>query len=103
MKPIFQINHRYHSIRFAAPERDLSRKTDYDYQAATLDDVDGGCLSDCKPRFRAIGRDYFECEAQHDWVSEAMVFCVLMLTTILPLVNGASAVIELLRSTGGAF
>ena len=102
MKPIFQINHRYHSIRFAAPKSDVSRKTDYDYQAAVLDDVDGGCASDCKPRFRAIDRDYFAREAHYDWASEALVFCVLMLTTIVPLVDGGSAVAGLLRSTGGA-
>ncbi len=41
----------------------VSPKTDYNYQAAALDDVDGGCLSDCKPRFRAISQDYFANEA----------------------------------------
>ena len=98
MKPIFQINHRYHSIRFAEPERDVSRKTDYDYQAATLDDVDGGCLSDWKPRFRAISQDYFARELHHDFASEAVVYCLLALTTILPLISGASAVVGILST-----
>ena len=102
MKPISQINHRYRLIRGAMRTSHVSPKTDYNYQAATLDDVDGGCVGNCKPPFCAIGRDYFACEAQHDGVSEAAVFCVLMLTTILPLVNGASAVAELLRSIGRA-
>jgi hypothetical protein len=102
MKPILQTNHRYRPIRLAAGTGRLSRKTDYNYQAATLDDVDGGCLSDCKPRFRAIGRDYFAREAHFDWASEALVSCLLMLTTIPPLVDGVSAVAGLLRSTGGA-
>jgi hypothetical protein len=102
MKPISQINHRYHSIRFAAPKSGVSRKIDYDYQAAAFDDVDGGCLGNCKPPFCAIGRDYFAREAHFDWASEALVFFLLMLATIPPLVNGASAVAGLLRSTGGA-
>jgi len=102
MKPISQINHRYRLIRVAMRTSQVAPKTDYNYQAETLDDMGGRCVANCKPPFCAIGRDYFACEAQHDGVSEAAVFCVLMLTTILPLMNGASAVIELLRSTGGA-
>jgi len=98
MKPTFQVN-RY---LFATRTSRVSPKTDYDYQAATLDDVDGGCLSDRKPPFCAIGRDYFAHEAQYDWASETLVFCVLMLTAIVPLVDGGSAVAGLLRSTGGA-
>jgi hypothetical protein len=54
-----------------------------------------------KPPFRAIGQDYFARETHHDWASEAMVFCLLMFTSILPLINGASAVVGLLRSSGG--
>jgi hypothetical protein len=80
----------------------VSPKTDYNYQGATLDDVDGGCVGNCKPPFCAIGRDYFAREAHFDWASEALVFFLLMLTTIPPLVNGASAVAGLLRSTGRA-
>jgi hypothetical protein len=102
MKPIFQIDHRYRLIGLAASTSHASRKTDYNYQAATLDDVDGGFVGNYKPPFRAIGRDYFASEAHYDWASEALVFCLLMLTTIPPLVNGASAVAGLLRSTGRA-
>jgi len=103
MKPIFRINHRYRLITLAARTGQVSRKTDYNYPTATLDDVDGGCVGDCKPPFRTIYQDYFAREAHHDFASEAVVFCLLMLTTILPLLNGASAVTDLIRSTGGAF
>jgi hypothetical protein len=107
MKPIFQINYRYRLITLAARTSHVSRKTDYNYPTTTLDGVDGGCVGvgvgDCKPPFRASGQDYFAREAHHDLASEAMVFCLLMLATIVPLLDGASAVVGLLRSTRGAF
>jgi hypothetical protein len=103
MKSVFQINRRYRLIRLAESTSHVSRKTDYNYQGATLEDVDGRCVGNCKLPFCAIGRDYFAREAHFDWASEALVFFLLMLTTIPPLVNGASAVAGLLRSTGRAF
>jgi hypothetical protein len=58
-------------------------------------------INDCKPPFHALSRDYFTREAHHHFASEALAFCLLTVTSILPLVNGASAVAGLLRSTGG--
>ena len=98
MKPISQAN-RYLSAGPPARTVHALRKTDYNYQAATLDDVDGGYVGKCKPEFRAISREYFAREAHHDFASEAVVFCVLMLTTGLPLLNGVSAVVGLLHSS----
>jgi hypothetical protein len=103
MKPIFQINYRYRLIRLAARTTHVSQKTAYHYPTATLDDIGGRWAGDCKPPFRAIRQDYFAREAHHDFASEAVVFCLLMLTTIPLLLNGASAVVGLIRSTGGAF
>ena len=103
MKPIFQINHRYGSIMLTARTSDVAPKTDFNYQARTLEDVRGRRVGDCKPPFHALSRDYFASEAHHDFASEAVVFSLLMMTTVLPLLNGASAVVELIRSTGAAF
>jgi hypothetical protein len=75
MKPIFPINHRSASV----------------------------CAGACKTSFRAIGRDYFAREAHQHFATEAAAFFLLMMTTALPLFNGANAVVELIRSTGGAF
>jgi len=83
MKPILQINHRYGSSAHTARMSHRFPKTDFDYQAATLDDIRGRPVEDCKPPFHA--------------------FFLLMMTTVLPLFNGANAVVELIRSTGGAF
>jgi hypothetical protein len=76
---------------------------EYNYHAATLDGVDGGCVRNYKREFRAIGRDYFAREAHHEFASEAVVFCLLMITIGLPLLDGASAVVGLLRFSGGSF
>ncbi|HEX3228122.1 MAG TPA: hypothetical protein VHQ95_04110 [Pyrinomonadaceae bacterium] len=103
MKPIFQINHRYGSIMLTARASGVAPKTDFNYQATTLEDVRGRRVGDCKPPFHALSRDYFASEAHHDFASEAVVFCLLMMTTVVPLLDGASAVVELIRSTGAAF
>lgn len=89
MKPIFQINHRYGSSAHT--------------QTATLDDIRGRPIEDCKPPFHALSRDYFTREAHQDFAIESAAFFLLMMTTVLPLFNGASAVVKLIRSTGGAF
>jgi len=101
MKPIFQINHRYGSSAHTARMSRGSPKTDYNYQAATLDDVSSGCAGDGKPSFHAISQDYFASEAHHHFASEGVVFCLLAIATVLPLVNAASGVVELIRSSGG--
>ncbi len=98
MKPISQINHRYRLIRVAMRTSHVSPKTDYNYQAAALDDVDGGCLSDCKPRFRAISQDYFANEAPQHFAHEAVLFFMMMMAVALPLLNAALAVLELIRT-----
>ena len=103
MKPIFQINHRYGSSAHTARMSRVSPRTDFDYQAGTLDDIRGRPVEDCKPPFHALSRDYFAREAHHDFASEAVFFSLLMMTTVVPLLDGASAVVELIRSTGAAF
>jgi hypothetical protein len=80
-----------------------SPKTDFDYQAATLGDIRGRHAEDCKPPFHALSRNYFTREAHQHFATEATAFFLLMMTTVLPLFNGANAVVELIRSTGGAF
>lgn len=103
MKPIFQINHRYGSITLTARTSGVAPKTDFNYQAMTLEDVRGRHVGDCKPPFHTLSRDYFAREAHYDFASEAVFFSLLMMTTVVPLLDGASAVVELIRSTGAAF
>jgi hypothetical protein len=67
------------------------------------DDVSSGRAGACKTSFHAIGRDYFTREAHQHFATEAAAFFLLMMTTVLPLFNGANAVVALIRSTGGTF
>ena len=80
-----------------------SPKTDFDYQTATLDNIRGRPVEDCKPRFHALTRDYFTREAHQDFATESAAFFLLMMTTVLPLFNGANAVVKLMGSSGAAF
>jgi hypothetical protein len=63
----------------------------------------GRPVEDCEPPFHALSRDYFTREAHHNFAIESAAFFLLMMTTVLPLFNGANAVVELIRSTGTAF
>jgi hypothetical protein len=80
-----------------------SPKTDFDYQTATLDDIRGRPVEDYKPPFHVLTRDYFTREAHQDFAIESAAFFLLMMTTVLPLFNGANAVVKLMGSIGAAF
>ena len=102
MKPIFPISHRSDSVLVVRRKRRVCLKTDSNSCAAS---VDAGSRSAgaCETSFHAIGRDYFALEAHQHFATEAAAFFLLMMTAVLPLFNGANAVLELIRSTGGAF
>jgi len=70
---------------------------DYHYQAVTIDEFSCHCVSTRKS-IRDISRDYFDTEANHDFLSEAAVFVTLVATAIVPIIAGASAAIELCRT-----
>jgi hypothetical protein len=49
-----------------------------------------------------ITQDYFTKEAPQHFVCEAVLFWVITMAAVLPLLNGANAVLELIRLSGGA-
>ena len=55
-----------------------------------------------EPSFYWITQDYLIKEAPQHFASEAVVFWVIMMAAALPLLNAANAVLELIRSSGGA-
>ncbi len=74
--------------------------TDCNYHSVTLSDYRSHCAKPLAPSFRDISREYFEREARHDFVGEAILFAMLMITAAVPLVSAAYAVIELCRAFG---
>jgi hypothetical protein len=70
---------------------------DYHYQAATLNGSSSPCVERSKS-LRDISRDYFDAEANQDFLSEAALFATLIVTAVVPIVSAASAVLELGRA-----
>jgi len=72
-------------------------KTNYNYQATTLDDPNCRCTGDGKPFFHTISHDYFTHEAPEHFAHEAVLFFVMMMTVALAFLNASAAVLELIR------
>jgi hypothetical protein len=70
---------------------------EYHYHAQTLSSSSARCTKTSKS-LRDISRDYFDAEAKHDFLSEAAMFTALVLMSIVPVVTGASGVLELFRT-----
>ena len=70
---------------------------DYQYQSAGIKSSSSCCIKPSKS-LRDISRDYFDGEANDDFMSEAAMFGTLVLTTLVPIVSGASAVLDLFRA-----
>ena len=66
-------------------------------EASKLDNIRSRELS-----FYWITQDYFTKEAPRHFVCEPVLFGMIIMASALPLLNGASAVLELIRSSGGA-
>ena len=74
--------------------------TDCNYYSVTLSGHRGHCTKPLAPSFRNISRQYFQNEARHDFVGEAILFAMLVITAAVPLVSAAYAVTELCRAFG---
>jgi hypothetical protein len=71
---------------------------DCNYRPMTLDGYRGRCVRTGAPRFRNISAQYFQSEARHEFLIEAVCFVLLVLTAVMPLVSAANAVVELCRA-----
>ena len=70
---------------------------DYQYQGSMLNGSSAPCLKTSKS-LRDITRDYFDAEADREFLSEAAVFTALIAMAIMPIVTGISAVSQLLTT-----
>jgi hypothetical protein len=55
-----------------------------------------------EPLFYGISQNYLTKEAPQHFACEAAVFWMMTMAAVPPLLNAASAVLELIRSSGGA-
>jgi hypothetical protein len=70
---------------------------DCNYHSGTLRSSSAPCVKTSKS-LRDISRDYFDGEANHEFISEAAVFTSLILMAMVPIVTAVSAVLELFRA-----
>ena len=70
---------------------------DCHYHAPMLNGSSAPCLRTSKS-LRDITRDYFDAEADREFISEAAVFATLITMAIIPIVTGISAVLQLLST-----
>ena len=69
---------------------------DYHYQAPMFNGSSARCVQTSKS-LRDITRDYFDAEANREFLSEAAVFTALIGMAIVPIATGTSAVLHLLN------
>jgi hypothetical protein len=74
--------------------------TDYNYQSMTISGYRGRCAKSVAPSFRNISRHYFQNEARHDFVGEAIVFAMLIIISTVAVASAAQAAVQLCRAFG---
>jgi hypothetical protein len=67
---------------------------DHHYHAPMLKGSSAPCLKTSKS-LRDISRDYFDAEADREFISEGAMFTALIVVAIMPIVTGISAVHQL--------
>jgi len=73
---------------------------EFSYQLSSLTGYEGGCAKTVAPAFRDIGRHYFERDARRDFIREACLFALIIVTAAAPLFSVASALTEFCRAIG---
>ena len=79
-----------------------SPQIDCNYHTTTFD-LNGHCSGKRAGQvsFREISAEYFKHEARHSFVTEAAFFAAIIITSAVPLISGAHAMLNLIRSIGG--
>jgi hypothetical protein len=94
MKPVFESNNN--RARKSVQKFPI---TDFNYHSIALG-FSGRCGRAVKPSFHTLSRDYFNIEARRYFLAEAIVFASIMAMAAFPILNGALAMINLVRVIG---
>ena len=73
---------------------------DFNYRPSRLEELKTACASGSRRSFAAIGRDYFNREARHDFVIEAFSFAVMTALAFPMIVDCVRALAEFSRAIG---
>ncbi len=77
--------------------------TDYNYHSVALESFNNNCARVSAPSLWDISRSYFKNEARYDFLGEAGLFAVIVLTAFLPLINTAYALVEFVCAIGNFY
>jgi hypothetical protein len=77
-----------------------SLMTDHNYHSFALESFNTNCGRASALSLRDISRNYFKNEARYDFLGQAALFAVIVLTAFLPLINNAHALVESARAIG---
>jgi hypothetical protein len=85
-------------ISLTAHNRRSFPLVDCNYQPMALSEYHARGVRTAEPSFRNISRRYFQKEARRDFVSEAILFALMIVLAAAPLLSTASALSELCRA-----
>ena len=74
--------------------------TDHNYHSFALESFNTNCGRASALSLWDISRSYFKNEARYDFLGQAALFAVIVLTAFLPLINNAHALVESARAIG---
>jgi hypothetical protein len=77
-----------------------SLMTDHNYHSFALESFNTNCGRASALSLWDISRKYFKNEARYDFLGQAALFAVIVLTAFLPLINNAHALVESARAIG---
>jgi hypothetical protein len=78
----------------------VSPIANYHYHSVTFESFRANCGRTSVRSFWNITGDYLKSEARHDFLGEAALFAVVVITAFLPLISNAHALMEFVRAMG---
>jgi hypothetical protein len=84
----------------AIRSRHGSPLANYNHHSVTFESFSANCGRTSVRSFWNITGDYLKNEARHDFLGEAALFAVVVLTAFLPLISNAHALMGFVRAIG---
>jgi hypothetical protein len=91
---------RRDSFDLARRSRHVSLIANHNYHSVAFEDFRANCGRSSVRSFWNITGDYFKNEARHDFLGEAALFAVIVITAFLPLISNAQALMGFVRAIG---